>query len=77
MHAYICMAHRDTPHHLKNKRVQQGLLSEQANLIITHAITKQQQEQTQKQMHQTIPEDVDVETIEEADTTMVDHEFGK
>lgn len=68
------MARRDTPHHLKNKRVQQGLLSDKANLIITHAISKQQE--SLKQMQQTIPEDI-VESQEEAEATMIEHEFGE
>ena len=38
---------RDTPHHLKNKRVQQGALTEKAaNILISHAIKQQEQHLT-------------------------------
>lgn len=48
-------AHRDTPHHLKNKRVQQGLLNDKATtLLITHAIQKQNEQKKLKEI--SIPE---------------------
>lgn len=47
--------HRDTPHHLKNKRVQQGLLNDKATtLLITHAIQKQNEQKKLKEI--SIPE---------------------
>lgn len=52
------MIHRDTPHHLKNKRVQQGLLTDKAaNLIISNALM--QQEKNLKLVENIIPEDTE------------------
>lgn len=49
---------RDTPHHLKNKRVQQGLLTDKAaNLIISNAL--KQQEMNLKSVENIIPEDAE------------------
>ncbi|KAJ6637155.1 Protein lap4 [Pseudolycoriella hygida] len=47
---------RDTPHHLKNKRVQQSILTDTAaNLIISNAL--KQQEKNLKSVNNIIPED--------------------
>ncbi|XP_037051947.1 protein lap4 isoform X3 [Bradysia coprophila] len=59
---------RDTPHHLKNKRVQQGLLTDKAaNLIISNAL--KQQEMNLKSVENIIPEDAekDDHAVESAD----------
>lgn len=56
--------HRDTPHHLKNKRVQQGLINDKAtNALITQAIHKQHEQM--KLLENSIPE-----MVESTDTTM-------
>lgn len=53
-----CRFRRDTPHHLKNKRVQQGILSEKAaNLIISNAL--KQQERNLNSVENIIPEDTE------------------
>ncbi|KAG4077841.1 hypothetical protein HA402_013775 [Bradysia odoriphaga] len=59
---------RDTPHHLKNKRVQQGLLTDKAaSLIISNAL--KQQEMNLKSVENIIPEDAekDDHAVETAD----------
>lgn len=61
--SFICinnnlLIRRDTPHHLKNKRVQQGLLTDKAaNLIISNAL--KQQEHNLKLVENIIPEDAE------------------
>lgn len=52
------MIRRDTPHHLKNKRVQQGLITDKAaNLLISNAL--KQQEINLKLVENIIPEDAE------------------
>lgn len=52
---FLSQIRRDTPHHLKNKRVQQGGITDRAaNLIITNAL--KQQEQNLKLSSNIIPE---------------------